>query len=140
MILLVGIILVCICFTQMYLRNRSLRLDRENFEFEVRIAKNNLQTYRTINVRQVDILKSQIDSLNSLNRSLMGQNTMLRHQNRELEEAIKRYQIAQRIMPQVPPETVEAVKYAMKKAHPDNGGKVEDFKKFRKCYEELTGK
>ncbi len=38
----------------------------------------------------------------------------------------------------IPPGTIQAVKYAMKHAHPDNGGNVEDFIKFKKCYEELT--
>lgn len=35
-------------------------------------------------------------------------------------------------------DTIDAVFYAMKKAHPDNGGKEEDFIRFKKCYEELT--
>lgn len=38
----------------------------------------------------------------------------------------------------VPPNTIQAVKYAMKHAHPDNGGNAEDFIRFQKCYEELT--
>lgn len=37
----------------------------------------------------------------------------------------------------VPNNTLEAVKYAMKCAHPDNGGNAEDFIKYQKCYEEL---
>ena len=28
----------------------------------------------------------------------------------------------------------------MKKSHPDNGGNAEDFMRFQKVYEELTGK
>ncbi len=39
-----------------------------------------------------------------------------------------------------PPGTIQAVKYAMKHAHPDNGGNAEDFIRFQKCYEELTRK
>lgn len=31
----------------------------------------------------------------------------------------------------------EAVKYAMKKSHPDNNGNAEDFDKFRKLYEKI---
>lgn len=38
-----------------------------------------------------------------------------------------------------PDGTIEAVKYAMNKSHPDNGGKQEDFLKFRKLYEDLKG-
>lgn len=39
---------------------------------------------------------------------------------------------------EIPLDTIQAVKYAMKHAHPDSGGNVEDFIKFQKCYEELT--
>ena len=34
----------------------------------------------------------------------------------------------------------DAVKYAMKKSHPDNGGSADDFRKFRELYEEMEGK
>lgn len=40
----------------------------------------------------------------------------------------------------VSPDTIQAVKYAMKHAHPDNGGNTDDFIRFQKCYEELTRK
>lgn len=40
--------------------------------------------------------------------------------------------------PIVSSETIQAVKYAMKHAHPDNGGNTDDFIRFQKCYEELT--
>ena len=36
------------------------------------------------------------------------------------------------------PDIKEAVHYAMVKAHPDNGGKQEDFVKFRKLYERMN--
>ena len=35
-------------------------------------------------------------------------------------------------------DVIDAVFYAMKKSHPDNGGKEEDFIRFKNCYEELT--
>lgn len=34
----------------------------------------------------------------------------------------------------------DAVKYAMKKSHPDNGGSADDFRKFRELYEEMESK
>lgn len=34
----------------------------------------------------------------------------------------------------------DAVKYAMKKSHPDNGGSADDFRKFRELYEEMERK
>lgn len=36
------------------------------------------------------------------------------------------------------PQIIEAIKYAMKKSHPDNGGNAEDFKKFRDLYIYIT--
>lgn len=35
------------------------------------------------------------------------------------------------------PQVLETVKYAMKKAHPDNGGNAEDFNKFRDLYNSM---
>ena len=35
-------------------------------------------------------------------------------------------------------ENIEAVKYAMKKSHPDNGGNAEDFKKYRELYNRIN--
>lgn len=37
-------------------------------------------------------------------------------------------------------EMVEVAKYAMIRSHPDNGGNTEDFIKYKKYYEKLTGK
>lgn len=39
----------------------------------------------------------------------------------------------------VPKDTLEAVKYAMNKAHPDNAGDAEKFMRYKKCYDELRG-
>ena len=38
---------------------------------------------------------------------------------------------------QMSPEVKEAVKYAMKSAHPDNGGDAKDFMKFRELYNKI---
>lgn len=34
-------------------------------------------------------------------------------------------------------QIIDAIKYAMKKSHPDNGGNAEDFKKFRDLYNSM---
>ena len=36
-----------------------------------------------------------------------------------------------------PEGTIDAVKYAVKKSHPDNGGNADDFIRFKKCLDEL---
>lgn len=41
---------------------------------------------------------------------------------------------------EIPKGTVQAVKEAMKRAHPDNGGNAEDFQMYRRAYNILTGK
>lgn len=40
----------------------------------------------------------------------------------------------------IPKGTIDAVKYAMIHNHPDNGGNIEKFILYRKCYESLTGR
>lgn len=45
-----------------------------------------------------------------------------------------------KVIRECPAGTLEAVKLAMKVSHPDNGGKQEDFIKYRQIYLKLTGK
>ena len=40
----------------------------------------------------------------------------------------------------IPAGTIEAVKEAMKRAHLDNGGSEEEFRKYRRAYNVLMGK
>ena len=40
----------------------------------------------------------------------------------------------------IPKGTVQAVKEAMKRSHPDNGGNAADFQMYRRAYNVLTGK
>jgi len=85
-------------------------------------------------------------------KNLKAQNELMERSNR-LSESLSRNQISllqgqiDRLLKMktvqnksIPPNTVQAVKYAMKHAHPDNGENAEDFMKFQKCYEELARK
>lgn len=45
-----------------------------------------------------------------------------------------------KVIRECPEGTLDAVKLAMKISHPDNGGKNEDFIKYRQAYLKLTGK
>ena len=58
----------------------------------------------------------------------------------QLERLVQHYEQNQFRATSIPQGTMQAVKYAMTHAHPDNGGNAEDFVKFRKVYEELTRK
>ena len=40
----------------------------------------------------------------------------------------------------IPKGTIQAVKDAMKRSHPDNGGNAEDFQMYRRAYNILIGK
>ena len=40
----------------------------------------------------------------------------------------------------IPKGTIEAVKEAMKRSHPDNGGNPEDFRMYRRAYNVFMGK
>lgn len=44
----------------------------------------------------------------------------------------------QPVTKEIPEGTIEAVKFAMAKSHPDNGGNIKDFIKYRDVYEKLT--
>ena len=63
------------------------------------------------------------------NRRLVFENWHLRNQLAMKQTYLSRYRSD--------PDVTAAVRYAMTKAHPDNGGKQEDFIKFRKIYEKL---
>lgn len=46
----------------------------------------------------------------------------------------------QPVAKEIPEGTIEAVKFAMAKSHPDNGSNIEYFIKYRNVYEKLTKK
>lgn len=72
--------------------------------------------------------------------ALKDVNHMLSSENIRLKQRIEFYERMEKFESKtpIPQGTIEAVKYAMKKSHPDNGGNSEDFIKFQKAYEELT--
>ena len=53
---------------------------------------------------------------------------------------IKSYKDHSHSKTQIPKGTTQAVKEAMKRSHPDNGGNPEDFQMYRRAYNVLTGK
>lgn len=77
-------------------------------------------------------LKMEVDKLKIENDSLRFDIICVCEENKRLAIKLKKTQI---ITPSL--EIEEAVHYAMIKAHPDNGGKQEDFIKFRNLYERV---
>lgn len=99
-------------FQLVFLALRQRIKIKELEEEKERIEHNNL-IFKNIYRNQISLLQGQIDEL--LKIRLKGNS-------------------------KISPDTIRAVKYAMKHAHPDNGGNAEDFIRFQKCYEELTRK
>lgn len=92
-------------------------------------------------------LEIDFESSEELRRELKKENERIRSElwcfrdsNNQLQKVIKQYERERFSITAIPKGAIEAVKYAMKHAHPDNGGSAEDFIKFQKCYEELTRK
>lgn len=73
-----------------------------------------------------------------LERSRDGWEEYYRDYIRRLEVRIDRLVKVKSCSTNILPNTIKAVKYAMIRAHPDNGGKEEDFIMFQKLYKELT--
>lgn len=77
------------------------------------------------------------DSKNSVMK-LTKENINLKMENMKLKDQLvleSMYKPSNK--PVFDKDMVDAVKYAMKKAHPDNGGKQEDFIKFNALYNKI---
>lgn len=87
-------------------------------------------------------LEKKLDANRHLVISLRGQVNELNHYNAECKRMLYQYRKREEenANRRIPQDIISAVRYAMKHAHPDNGGSAEDFDRFRKCYEELVGK
>lgn len=85
-----------------------------------------------------DMYKELYDDVFNKTTILIKDNVSLKMENMKLKDQLvvasmyKNYP-----KPVTDKDMVEAVKYAMKKAHPDNGGKQEDFIKFNNLYNKI---
>lgn len=126
------------------LGRKKLRL--ENSDLKIELAKAN-KTIRD-NLGEFAKFVESSESYKEI-ESLKSRNAELLMENMQLKSLIGAYRNACGNPPQnlygnsaqkIPQGTIEAVKYAMKKSHPDNGGNAKDFMRFQKVYEELTRK
>lgn len=99
------------CAENSCLRNEIIKIERE----------------LDLNKSLVNVLRERIDALIKSNRHYS-------------EFIFQNQRPSKDIHATVSQDTIDAVRYAMKKSHPDNGGNAEDFVRFKKCYEELTGR
>lgn len=132
-LLAVGIIFLVGFLVNHIIEYRKLKIDNEDLEMQVNAIRSSFEIYRNIS--------------DGGNENLRSRNAELLRENMQLKSIIGAYRSAYGnssantySASKVPQGTIEAVKYAMKKAHPDNGGNAEDFIKYKKVYEELTDK
>lgn len=86
-----------------------------------------------IKIKELEQEKERIERSNLMFENMyQNQISLLQGQ---IDELLK---IRLRGNSKISPDTIQAVKYAMKHAHPDNGGNAEDFIKFKKAYEEIA--
>lgn len=115
-----------------YINIRKLKFDNEIAKLSIKEIRNNHE----MRIRLSECDSSQVDALEKKNSALLLENM-------QLKSAIDLYRKLYgrtNNTPQISKDTVDAVRYAMKHAHPDNGGNAEDFVKFKKVYEELANK
>ena len=95
-----------------------------------------VETYK-MECERKETYKSDIELIYSKDmQRLKDENILLKNEKNYLELMLK---IANEKSKSIPDGTIDAVRYAMKKSHPDNGGNPEDFIKFKKCLNELEG-
>lgn len=131
---IIGIIFLVGFLVNHLIKFKKLKLDNKVAQLTIRELRNKFETYRRLS----EYGSSQVEDLEKKNRALLMENM-------QLKSAISAYRNAygdgywnHNSAAEISKDTVDAVRYAMKKSHPDNGGNAEDFVRFKKCYEELT--
>lgn len=134
------VIILFVFIISIHIKNRSLKLDVIIAEKRIEEIRNNFELYRKLsdcNSKQND---RSIEELKSRNSELIIENIQLKSLVGAYRNTFGNGFQSTYYTPTISKDTVDAVRYAMKHAHPDNGGNAEDFIKFQKCYEELTRK
>lgn len=132
MVIVIIIVLSASIIISQYINIRKLKPDNEIAKISIKEIRNNYE----MRIRLSECDSSQVDALEKKNAALLLENM-------QLKSAIDLYRKLYgrtNNTPQISKDTVDAVRYAMKHAHPDNGGSAEDFVRFKKCYEELVGR
>ncbi len=86
-----------------------------------------ISNYKRVDIKQnLDIAKQENSLLKDKIKNLEYENGLFRnyYQNHTYSKSNSE-------------EVKEAVRYAMKKSHPDNGGSAKDFDRFRKLYNSM---
>lgn len=114
----------------LFLKNRQIAFEKRFGEIRAQEVQNRFDIYKNITDSEIE----------RLNRKILLDSQAYANTRRDFQRFQEFSDGFHTNNARIPRNTVEAVKYAMKHAHPDNGGNAEDFMKFQKCYEELTRK
>lgn len=125
-------IIIAACFLINHIKKyKELKFDNMILKKQVEEIRNNFQMYRNIS----DCENGEIERLKSRNAELFMENMQFKSLIGVYRNV---YGNGYKNIPKIPKDMVDTVRYAMKHAHPDNGGNTEDFIKFKKVYEEIT--
>lgn len=121
-LLLIVLVIILVCLWTKYTEKEQVI--REQDELIEYVLKTNQQL-----VKDNKKLCIKYKDLHSLHNDLLNAYWNLSDKKDELKRQLNTSQNSQ--------EVKEAVKYAMKSAHPDNGGDAKDFMKFRELYNKI---
>lgn len=128
-------IIIASCFLINHIRKyKELKFDNMILRKQADEIRNNFKMYRSIN----DCENAEVEKLRNRNAELFMENMQLKSLIGTYRNLCGNGYHGAYSTPQIPKDMVDVVRYAMKHAHPDNGGNAEDFIRFQKCYEELT--
>ena len=123
-----------VCLIQKYMLNLDEKIEKESEEIvkkyktEIENLKIHAEDERTRLFARISFLRDENTKLANELDKIFWTNMKNRTRNHVHNS------------PNISKNTIDAVYYAMKKAHPDNGGKEEDFIKFKKLHDELTSR
>lgn len=130
-------IIIASCFLINHIRKyKELKFDNMILKKQVDEIRNNFKLYRSIS----DCENVELEKLKSQNAELFMENMQLKSLIGAYRNTFGNGFHSKYSTQSISKDTIEAVRYAMKHAHPDNGGNADDFIRFQKCYEELTRK
>lgn len=135
-LVIMGIIFLCLISVSHIIKYKKLKFDNMILRKQVDEIRNNFKLYRSIS----DCENVELEKLKSQNAELFMDNMQLKSLIGAYRNTFGNGFYSKYSTQSISKDTIEAVRYAMKHAHPDNGGNAQDFIKFQKCYEELTRK
>lgn len=115
------------------IKSKELLFSKSLLERQINDLKLNFDIYKKVTNIEIEKLQSTVEK--NIRSSKKWEDECL-----ILQKSIKDYEVYVKNIKKnysIPDDTIDAVKYAMVRSHPDNGGNPEDFIKFRKVYKKI---